>query len=73
MCNMWSSIFFLLVDVLFFIMDAFAEMMASFLWFLRILNLNSRVEEGVLSAAFCLPKSQYQSVELFRGKRGHSL
>lgn len=47
----------MLGEVLFFIMGAFTEMVTSFLWFLRILSLNSRVEEGVLSAAFGLPKS----------------
>lgn len=46
-------------------------MVTSFLWFLRILSLNSRVEEGALSAAFGLPKSPWdQSVAPAEGGNG---
>lgn len=76
-CDAWWKFY-----LFFIVMGAFTKMV-TLLWFLRILtSLNSRVR-GVLSAAFCLPKSPCgQSVASAEGgnglmkllgMRGHSL
>lgn len=38
-------------------MGAFTEMVTLFLLILILTSLNKKVEKGVLSATFCLPKS----------------